>query len=408
MPSSRDRMPSRTSSFPTSSRPPGPGPCGMSMTQSSAKKDMIRSRSCALNASRTSWSTGTATFALVMATFLSGEPSLSHRPMHRNPARAIRPSPTRRRMRCCGADDVPDPVRALRSMDNSDHGALRPRRARPSAQHRAAHCRGSSAARRSRRRPGRTEASTGCARCRTSGVARALPRPRARRRGRARAGSASSTTSATCAARSPRSTSDTRWSSTTSSRSGSRSTTTTGLPCTSSTVRVASGSSTSARRRTRRPSGRSQRLLGWTRSSSTSTREASPSRPTWVPRSPETYLGSAAASVARSGPRRQWTLEQEAAVLDGVRRARHPPLRGRATSTWCSRRRTRVSVPFSVRLDGEAPARRADSTSTSTARARCPSRGCTSSYAGEDPLRPGTFEIAVDGAGARAYVFTFG
>src|SRR4051794_3375120 len=70
MPSSRDWIPLRTCSRPTSRCPPGAGPRGISRTQSSAKKDMIASTSCALNASRKPSSTEVAVLVLAMMRLL--------------------------------------------------------------------------------------------------------------------------------------------------------------------------------------------------------------------------------------------------------------------------------------------------------------------------------------------------
>src|SRR3954451_17898909 len=51
MPANRPARPSRTRSLPSSLRPHGSGPRGISRTQSSTKKLITESRSCALNAS---------------------------------------------------------------------------------------------------------------------------------------------------------------------------------------------------------------------------------------------------------------------------------------------------------------------------------------------------------------------
>src|SRR5919107_1589890 len=72
MPSKRAASPRRTSSLPTKRRPHSSGPRGDSRTQSSAKWDMIASRSCRLKASKTCFSAFSLRSSLSISSLLSG------------------------------------------------------------------------------------------------------------------------------------------------------------------------------------------------------------------------------------------------------------------------------------------------------------------------------------------------
>jgi thiol-disulfide isomerase/thioredoxin len=126
-------------------------------------------------------------------------------------------------------------------------------------------------------------------------------------------------------------------------------------------------------------------------------------------RSPETYLGSArgerGGEWALAG---EWSLEQEAAVLDGPTGSISCRFEARDVNLVLAPPDSGGPVGFSVRLDGEPPAadhgldvdeHGAGSVSEPRLHQLVRRRG---------PVHPGTFEIAFDGSGVRAYVFTFG
>ena len=199
-----------------------------------------------------------------------------------------------------------------------------------------------------------------------------------------------------------------------------RSRTTTGRPSTSSTATAASASTTSARRPTRRPSGRSSSC--WASTGARPRRRRRPRRGRRLGHagSPETYLGHA----PRRAPQRpradglalnQWTLAgewsvgEEAAVLDAAAGSIAYRFEARDLNLVLAPPASGAPVRF-ARAPRRPAARRRPrrSTSTSPARARSPSRGCTSSSASAAPSAERTFEITFDDPGVRAYVFTFG
>ena len=127
----------------------------------------------------------------------------------------------------------------------------------------------------------------------------------------------------------------------------------------------ASATSTSARRPTRRPNGRSSSCSASRRSRPGRRRRRRQAADWDTLRSPETYVGDgrgerratrrATAGAQRVGARRRLVASsEEAAVLDAAA-ARSRTASRRATSTSSSRRRPGAPVRFTVRLDGQPP-----------------------------------------------------
>jgi thiol-disulfide isomerase/thioredoxin len=126
-------------------------------------------------------------------------------------------------------------------------------------------------------------------------------------------------------------------------------------------------------------------------------------------RSPETYLGSARGEPggdwALAG---EWSLEQEAAVLDGRAGTISCRFEARDVNLVLAPPESGGPVRFSVRLDGEPPAADHGLDVDEHGSGAVSEPRLHQLVRRRGPVRPATVEIAFDCPGVRAYVFTFG
>ena len=280
-------------------------------------------------------------------------------------------------------------------MDNPDHGALSALDSAPvwldTEPLTAAGLRGASSSSTS----GRTRASTGCARCRTSGRGTsATATAGSSSSACTRPSSASSTTSTTCAARSPRSTSATG-----GHRQRLRDLAVARQPLLAAVYLVDGEGRVRFQHfgegRTRRPNGdpaAPRRGRGARRRRRRRPRRAGRLGCAAVPGDlpglrPRRADDSGRREWALAG---EWSVEQEAAVLEAARRLDRLPFEARDVNLVLAPPDSGGPVRFSVRLDGEAPGaahgldvdEHGEGTLVRAA-------ACTSSSAGEGPSAAG-------------------
>ncbi len=136
-------------------------------------------------------------------------------------------------------------------------------------------------------------------------------------------------------------------------------------------------------------------------------------------RSPETYLGHARGERRTDGRADaialnqwalagEWSVGEEAAVLDSAAGSIAYRFEGRDLNMVLAPPATGAPVRFAVLLDGEPPgdARGLDADESGEGTVSEPRMYQLVRQPG--PIRRRTFEIAFDGPGVRAYVFTFG
>jgi len=126
-------------------------------------------------------------------------------------------------------------------------------------------------------------------------------------------------------------------------------------------------------------------------------------------RSPETYLGSARGerdgAWALAG---EWSLEEEAAVLDAATGSISCRFEARDVNLVLAPPDSGEPVRCSVRLDGEPPGAAHGLDVDEHGEGTVSEPRLYQLVRRRGPVHPGTFEIAFDGPGVRAYVFTFG
>ena len=126
-------------------------------------------------------------------------------------------------------------------------------------------------------------------------------------------------------------------------------------------------------------------------------------------RSPETYLGSARGE--RDGEwslAGEWSVEEEAAVLDGATGSISCRFEARDVNLVLAPPDPGEPVRCSVRLDGEPPGAAHGLDVDEHGEGTVSEPRLYQLVRRRERVHPGTFEIAFDGPGVRAYVFTFG